>query len=165
MRKSMLYWILPGLLAFSPASAFTLIKCIAIDDSVLYLDKAPKPGQCKTEIRKEVDPDANVIPASEFTRGDSEFDEEGAGPGEGGTGGRGEDEEETSNMPGSNIGALEDEEPLVEVDASNIPENEPTTGDTGATASGSEAATSGTAATGGITGAPATTAPAAVLGP
>lgn len=161
MRRSVLYCILPGLLAISPASAFTLIKCIALDNSVLYLDTAPKPGQCKTEIRKEVDPDANVIPASEFTGADRET---GAGE-ETSAANENENREETSDMPDSSIGALDDEEPLVETDPTNLPRNEPGTADTGASALGSEASVSGQTATGSIGGAPASTAPAGGLGP
>ena len=59
--------VLLALLAAGPARGLSLYKCVLLDGSgVVYQDLEPNSSECRIE-KKEIDPDANVIPFPEST--------------------------------------------------------------------------------------------------
>ena len=61
--------VLLALLAAGPARGLSLYKCVLLDGSgVVYQDLEPNSSECRIE-KKEIDPDANVIPFPESTGG------------------------------------------------------------------------------------------------
>ena len=69
MRGSSFYILLLALAAASPAMGLTLYKCVLLDGSgVIYQEDKPSATECRIET-KNLNPDANVIPAADFIGG------------------------------------------------------------------------------------------------
>jgi hypothetical protein len=70
MRASMGCTALLGVAIVAPAGGLTLYKCVLRDGSgIVYQQHKPTETECAVEI-KRLDPDANVIPASDFIGGE-----------------------------------------------------------------------------------------------
>jgi len=69
MRGSSFCILLLALAAASPATGLTLYKCVLLDGGgVVYQEDEPNASECLIE-KKNLNPDANVIPAEDFIGG------------------------------------------------------------------------------------------------
>jgi len=67
MRRYITCVLLGFLAATGPVYGLTLYKCFLLDGSgVVYQDQEPNSADCRIE-KKELDPDANVVPSTELT--------------------------------------------------------------------------------------------------
>lgn len=156
MLRSIICILLLTLAIAGPASGLTLYKCVLLDGSgVIYQDQEPSDAECKVE-QKDLDPDANVIPAAEFT-GQQQQAPSGSSTSER-SGAPDEREDEDVLITG-------EEDELGVGDPGNTPVKEPPTANTGTTARTAGTSGTGTAAAGGAVAPPAPLPPGGILGP
>jgi hypothetical protein len=157
MLRSIICILLLTLASAAPTSGLTLYKCVLLDGSgVIYQDQEPSDAECKVE-QKDLDPDANVIPAAEFTG-----QQEPQAP-------SGSSSSERSGAPDEPVDEdvliTGEEDELGVGDPGNTPVKEPPTANTGTTAGSAGTAGTGTTATGGVVAPPAPLPPGGILGP
>lgn len=150
VRGLIVYCLWLPFLGANPALALTLYKCTGMDDKVTYQNEQPREGECKSEEIRELDPDANVIPAADPTAG-AGGDQATTGNGSAGQAG-------APNLPENN-------DPLLTGDEADAASSAGSTRVGGTTAPASATAPIAGEAAGAATAPPAATAPAAIVGP